>query len=68
MIVVSSALKQEEIKQSLVDNGFIFKSKQGLNLIFDHEDSPSDAIAKAKVIIKGTAYGKVLYFSVNEKK
>ncbi len=68
MIYVGSALKQEEIKETLEKElGFKFVSKKGIKLAFEHEGvETAEAIAKAKTAIKGTSYGKVLYFSVKD--
>ncbi len=67
MVYVGSALKQEEIKSTLEEIGFKFVSKKGIKLAFEHEGMESaEAVAKAKTAIKGTSYGKVLYFSVKD--
>lgn len=67
MVYVGSALKQDEIKTTLEEIGFKFVSKKGIKLAFEHEGMENaEAIAKAKTAIKGTSYGKVLYFSVKD--
>ncbi len=66
MIYVGTALKKEEIKKTLEDLGYTFAGLKGIRMKFETgADDDETAIAKAKVAIKGTSYGKVLYFTVN---
>lgn len=69
-ITVRTPMKADQIRV-LLDNyqsddvSFRFLDKTGINLEFEAEGPDSDTvIARVKSIIKGTDFGKVLYFSV----
>lgn len=69
-ITVRTPMKADLI-QELLDNyqsdgiSLHFLSKTGINLEFEAEGADSDTvITKVKSLIKGTDFGKVLYFSV----
>ncbi len=69
MIYVSSALKQKEITELLEkyegDYSFKFVEKKGIKLSFEIIGGDEQvAINQAKAIIKGTDFGKALYFQV----
>lgn len=65
MIVVNIAMKQEEIKAALEENGFIFVKKQGLKLFFETSETDLEAeAARAKKIIKSSEFGAALFFNV----
>ena len=69
MITVNSAMQQENIKtllEGIEEEGvtFSFKEKKGIQLIFKITGEKEQAIRKAKDAIKGTDWGKVLYFNV----
>ncbi len=67
MIYVGSALKQAEIKETLEALGYKYVTKKGIKMQFEHEGMEAgEAVDKAKAAIKGTSYGKVLYFSVKD--
>ena len=68
MIYVGTGLKKEEIKDTLRDQlGYEYVGSVGIKLKFEHPgDDAATAVAKAKTVIKGTSYGKVLYFSVKD--
>lgn len=71
-IAIQTPLKGEEIR-SLLDGleqdgiRFSFAGKRGISLEFDVQGpNAKDACAAAKDKIKGTEWGKVLYFAVQE--
>lgn len=65
MIIVNIAMKQEEIKALLAENGFTFVKKQGLQLFFEAPSSDLTAeAANAKNIIKSSEFGQALFFNV----
>ena len=71
MIVVNCALRQEDIIE-MVENieiennkGFKFIKKQGIKLYFESDFSDmKNACSTIKQTIKGSDWGKVLYFNV----
>lgn len=71
-IMVQTPLKNREI-QELLDGkeiggtSFAFVEKKGIALVFEVSGTDSDsACTVAKQAIKGTDWGKILYFSVTE--
>lgn len=69
MISISSAMQQEQIKELLTgynEDGvtFTFKEKKGIKLYFETSAEDKDAALRlVKDMIKGTPWGKVLYFN-----
>lgn len=69
MIIVNSAMQQENIKDLLgaIDQDgitFSFKEKKGIQLVFEATGDKEKALRLAKDSIKGTDWGRVLYFNV----
>lgn len=69
-IMIQTPLKNQEIRELLDGmeaNGVVFNfvEKQGMGLVFEvNQENDEDACEIAKKAIKGTVWGKVLYFSV----
>ncbi|KRM73067.1 hypothetical protein [Lacticaseibacillus brantae] len=69
MIVINSALKQDEIKDLLTnysqdDVTFTFNKKVGIKLYFETSMADKEAAAAlAKQLIKATPWGGVIFFS-----
>jgi len=74
-ITVRSALMSDKIKdlfngQTINGVNYEFLGKQGIELLFDVQGENIenlDVVAITKSAIKGTEYGKGLYFSVTVK-
>lgn len=69
MIIVNSAMQQDNIKQLLEglagDATFTFKEKKGIQLVFETTaEDKEQAVKIAKDAIKNTDWGRVLYFNV----
>lgn len=72
-IAVQTPLKNAEIIELLNETGadgvhFAYLEKQGIKMIFEAKGAKdaASACAEAKTRIKGTQWGKALYFSVVE--
>jgi len=69
MIVINSALKQDEIKALLTNYAqdgvtFTFNKKAGIKQFFETSMPDKDAAAAlAKQLIKGTPWGGAIFFS-----
>lgn len=69
MIIINSAMKQDNIKELLEsleyeEITYKFKEKKGIQLIFEITGDKEQAIRVAKDTIKSTDWGHVLYFNV----
>jgi len=71
MVVINSALKQDEIKDVLTsynEDGvtFTFNKKAGIKLYFETSmEDKTAAAALAKKLIKATSWGGVIFFSAS---
>ncbi|MDR1568818.1 MAG: hypothetical protein LBS33_09105 [Streptococcaceae bacterium] len=63
-VIVNMALNQEKVIDFLGENGYTYIGKDGIRLKFEVPGVAEDEAVKIKQLIKGTEWGKALFFNV----